>query len=300
MYLILGNINRINGAFNCLDENNQPIDNWVSLSQNYNYQYYWHDPDKGFIKSIYSTLQTTNGNIMSTVNQLYATDLNLDNVAYALYNDDPPPPEGTASSTYAHAKGMLLFDNERGFWLVHSKPNWPNGRATGAGPFPDTTYAQSLMCMTFNTSTFNSIASTLMISYPYIYDKYISTNLETIVPDFVTWINYGKSTQLNATNIIKSTGGKEYTQFAKNKLWGRDLYEDFVAPVLNESLYVETWRNGAGGRYARMTDRHCTSSSSSSYRSSCEVVGVVYEHIIFIITNINVFVCIVYYILQNE
>jgi deoxyribonuclease II len=115
---------QVSSLLSCLDEDGNAVDQWVALSTNENYQYYWHDGSNGFVKSPYDTNQTTNGNIMMTVNQLYNPDLNMNNVAYALYNDDPPPPDTTASSTYAHAKGVMLTDATQGFWLVHSKPNW--------------------------------------------------------------------------------------------------------------------------------------------------------------------------------
>lgn len=208
---------------------------------------------------------------MATVNQLYSPTLDLDNIAWrygfrssalegtnidifplfrcnSLYNDDPPPPEDTASSTYAHAKGVILTDEQQGFWLIHSKPNWPGARNVGAMPFPDTTYAQSLMCITLHAESFNSIAEANMVNYPYIYDSFISAQLAVIIPKFAEWITGGKSTLSNVTNVFTSAGGVNYTQFAKSKAWGKDLYEDFVAPVLNRDLNVETWRLGSGGR----------------------------------------------------
>ena len=115
---------QISSLLSCIDESGHPVDQWVVLSQNEDYQYYWHDGEQGFVKSAFDTNQTENGNIMLTMNQLYDPSLDLDNIAYSLYNDDPPPPDGTASSTYAHAKGVLMTDNVQGFWLVHSKPNW--------------------------------------------------------------------------------------------------------------------------------------------------------------------------------
>jgi deoxyribonuclease-2 len=238
----------VSSSIGCLDENGDAVDSWVSLAQNADYQYYWHNATVGFVKSEYDLNQTTDGCIMSTVNQLYASDLNMSNIAYAMYNDDPPPPYGTASSTYAHSKGVLLFDDEQGFWLVHSKPNWPNSVANGAVGFPDTTYAQSLMCITLNTETFETIAKTNMVNYPYLYDSFVSSNLITAVPSFDEWINGGKSVEDNMTSTFVSAGGVPYTQFAKSKAWGKDLYEDLVAVGLNQSLNVETWRLGSGGR----------------------------------------------------
>jgi deoxyribonuclease II len=237
------------GAIGCLDEDGNPVDSWVAFAQNFEYQYYWHSDADGFLKSVYDVNQTTSGCIMATVNQLYSPSLDLNNIAYALYNDDPPPPAGTASSTYAHSKGVLLLNDQQGFWLVHSKPNWPNARTVGAGGFPDTTYSQSLMCITLNTTTFDSIAEAQMVNYPFLYDSYISSNLAALLPSFDTWLDKGKSSEDSMTNVFSSKGGVSYTQFAKSKAWGKDLYEDLVAPGLNQSLSVETWRLGSGGRY---------------------------------------------------
>jgi deoxyribonuclease II len=141
-----------------------------------------------------------------------------------------------------------LLNDESGFWLVHSKPNWPNQRSGGPIPFPDSTYSQSLMCITMNTSMFDTVASGFLINYPFIYDSYMSANLESTLPIFKSWIDKGKSTVTNMTYEITSRAGKPFLQFAKSKSWGRDLYDDFVAPVLNESIHVETWRSGSGGR----------------------------------------------------
>jgi hypothetical protein len=70
----------------CLDESGSYVDSWVSFSTNEEYQYYWHDPVDGFVKSPYRTNQTLEGGIMRTVNQLYDNDLDMNNIAYALYN----------------------------------------------------------------------------------------------------------------------------------------------------------------------------------------------------------------------
>jgi deoxyribonuclease II len=247
--VLLFNLYLVNASsISCLDEEGNAVDSWVALSQNFDYRYYWHSDTEGFVRSIYDLNQTTSGCIMGTVNQLYSPNLDLDNVAYALYNDDPPPPLGSATSTYAHSKGILLFNDKQGFWLVHSKPNWPSARANGAEPFPDTKYAQSLMCITLNTTTFESIAAAQMVNYPFLYDSHMSSNLVGVVPSFGAWIGGGKLSTETMTVAFSSRGGTPYTQFAKSKTWGKGLYEDLVSPGLNQSLSVETWRLGAGGR----------------------------------------------------
>lgn len=48
------------------------------------------------------------------------------------------------------------------------------------------------------------------------------------------------------TFTVTTVGGKAFTVFAKNKQWAQELYEDFVAPTLNDGLLVESWMNGVG------------------------------------------------------
>lgn len=45
---------------------------------------------------------------------------------------------------------------------------------------------------------------------------------------------------------ITSIDGTWFTSFAKSRHFERELYDDWVAPVLNENLLVETWRHGTG------------------------------------------------------
>ena len=109
---------KASSTISCLDETGNAVDSYVSLIQNEDYQYYYHTQN-GFEKSPYLLNQTNDGSIMKTMNQLYSSSLDMDNIAYALYNDEPPP-DTTASSTYAHSKGVIHTDGTRGFWMVHS------------------------------------------------------------------------------------------------------------------------------------------------------------------------------------
>jgi len=97
----------ISSHYGCINEDGVIVDHWVSLTQNIDYQYYYYDNNThDFIKSLFLTNQTKNGCIMNTMNQLYNNNMNLDNIAYVLYNDEPPP-DKSESSTYAHSKGNI-------------------------------------------------------------------------------------------------------------------------------------------------------------------------------------------------
>merc|ERR1711916_223054 len=43
---------------------------------------------------------------------------------------------------------------------------------------------------------------------------------------------------------VTTVGGQKFTTFAKNAAWDSDLFEDLVAPKLDNGLLAETWMNG--------------------------------------------------------
>ena len=45
---------------------------------------------------------------------------------------------------------------------------------------------------------------------------------------------------------FQSKTGTWFTSFAKHDKFGKDLYSDFVAPMLKANLLVESWPNGPG------------------------------------------------------
>ena len=84
----------------------------------------------------------------------FLTLLSLNTHSFTLFPYLPVPyPNGNdASSTYAHAKGILVASvaSSSGYWLVHSMPLWPeyvDDAHDFPGPFPSDTYAQSLRCV---------------------------------------------------------------------------------------------------------------------------------------------------------
>ena len=111
-------------AVKCLNESGDPVNWWSAISQGSgSMSYYYIDADSAdsadsasssFTLSSYDVGSSTGGAIMNTMNLLYEDS---GDIAYALYNDEPPP-DKTESSTYAHAKGVMMADDEGGYWLV--------------------------------------------------------------------------------------------------------------------------------------------------------------------------------------
>jgi len=46
---------------------------------------------------------------------------------------------------------------------------------------------------------------------------------------------------------LESLKGQDFTSFYKSGKFGKDLYEDLVAPKLESSLFVESWMHGKSG-----------------------------------------------------
>jgi len=172
-------------------------------------------------------------------------------ILYALYNDEHP--DGHTSFTDGHTKGVVAFDENEGFWMVHSVPHFPpNTENNGKYGYPHTgqRYGQSFLCISLKTQTSaNIIGEQLLYNHPYMY----STNIPTWAsknkfPDFIKAANgkHIKKSPYFKTAKLESLKGVSFTSFAKYTLFHKDLYADFVAPFLQSNLLTETWPNGPG------------------------------------------------------
>lgn len=231
-------------AFSCLDDSGSETDYWVALKENSGTNMYYQDADSGthFKKSSYglSNSDSNQGAIMATLHQLYG-DLGSSH-AYALYNDQTPT--GKESSSRAHSKGVILFDGEKGFWLVHSFPRWPGGPEQGYQGLPTVTYGQSFFCVTFRLSELEEIATIQKMHWPLIYESKVTSDLESSLSTFSSWISGDKSTTEHLTTSLRSYNGRTLTHFGKSGPSSKDLYADLVAPGIKSNLRVETWQNG--------------------------------------------------------
>jgi len=140
-----------------------------------------------------------------------------------------------------------LFDQTSGFWLIHSVPKFP---PTDRYSYPDTArrYGQSFLCITFNYNQLKEIAHQLLYTMPWVYSHTLPTDIANDIPDLqlVVQLKSVHSPPYNRSITLTSAGGISYTHFGKHRNWGKDLYYEFVAPTLQQTLYTETWQNGPG------------------------------------------------------
>lgn len=171
----------------------------------------------------------------SIENPLYETlkalyDQSPDIVTYAMYNDQPPPTVKAADGRHAHSKGVLAFDNTKGFWIVSSVPRFPSPVAKGF-MFSDsqTKFGQSTLCVTVAKTVENILKTVFGTTNPYIYDK---KNFDIKI-----------SNPMNSVHIpIKTFGNVQLEILAKSASFGQDIYDKLISPKLADHLLVRTWR----------------------------------------------------------
>lgn len=109
-------------------------------------------------------------------------------------------------------------------------------------------YGQSFLCLSLVGDQINVAANQLIYNQPQIFAAKLSKKLNEKYPNvghLLTNLDLGDGPFWNEADIT-TINGAQFKSFAKSAQFGKELYEDWVAPVLNTDLYVETWRKGPG------------------------------------------------------
>lgn len=113
-------------------------------------RYKYMDKDSGGWRDGAGSINSSAGAVGRSLLPLYQ---NASQLAFLLYNDQPPKSSGSQDfvAIRGHTKGVLLLDQEGGFWLVHSVPQFPAPASSGAYSWPSNahTYGQTLLCVSF-------------------------------------------------------------------------------------------------------------------------------------------------------
>jgi len=163
------------------------------------------------------------------------------------YNDEPPGHK-PVSSTYAHAKGVLLWNDQEILWLVHSVPKWPCisideprsyfcccVKYKYVAPFDEIDeserlYGQSFIIYRGESNKLDCILHQLLgVMNVYVY--FDSSHLtETWKRDHVSH---------DATSILQLN--KLTIHLAKNGKEQKDFYEDILLGHVSSGCIVESW-----------------------------------------------------------
>lgn len=174
------------------------------------------------------------------------------------YNDQPPVREGENetmnSASRAHAKGLILIDDDSGdgIWVTHSIPQFPPARNSNLEVFDNAKqYGQTFMCLNFDAGrSGKQIVEHLINMFPTVYDSQISRKLLNLLPELHELAVEGerrkKRSVQKLAQVITTRQGQDMYIFSKSAQFGDDLYSGWIDEELNTALFVETWRKGNG------------------------------------------------------
>lgn len=240
------------GTLTCYGDSGQPVDWFVvyklpahsgpGVAAQKGLQYKYLDEGSGGWREGVGTIDSLMGAVGRSLLPLYR---NTSQLAFLLYNDQPPNYNGTQdSSSRGHTKGVLLFDQEAGFWLIHSVPGFPPASSAGySWPSSAQTYGQTLLCVSFPFKQFSDIGRQLSYTYPQVYDYKLEGTFAQIFPDLEEVVkgHHVYHSPWNSSVTLTSKAGATFQSFAKFGKFGDDLYSGWLAEALGSNLQVQFW-----------------------------------------------------------
>ena len=169
---------------------------------------------------------------------------------WLFYNDDEPDNEkGTnVHSRGAHAKGVVVWNENVIGWLIHSVPNYPEPSSSllDSEPkeicFPDILKSQLIYGQSFcyievphKPSNLQSILSQLKKMDAHVYHEHHEHDDKKGVKKDID----DEKDDNKIVNVHKM--GENIFHLSKNSKWGKDLYEDFICDYINDDILCETW-----------------------------------------------------------
>lgn len=195
--------------------------------------------------------------IGTTTKEVYA---NPGSYSYVQYNDAKPEEgtDGKDSSTYAHAKGALMWDDKTAVWIIHSAPKFLPVFHLKKYGYPETArvHGQNFMCITMDAKSVGTVLDHLATIKAQLYAVHINKNAfmsPQIQEDVNTIANKKNKNELpkgakvddarikHLTTSVKSKGGETFTIISKSRKDEVDIWSGIAAPSLKSTLAVKTW-----------------------------------------------------------
>ncbi|KAM4629494.1 deoxyribonuclease-2-beta [Polymixia lowei] len=239
----------------CRNEAGEPVD-WFIIYKLPKYkieevssgvEYMYLDSSVGNWRMSEFMVNTSQGAIGSTLNQLYTGQAYKSNSSvYALYNDAPPVLDYIKE--YGHTKGVLLFDHFQGFWLSHTIPHFPSFPERGyVYPSSGKVNGQTALCVTYKYGQFPLIAQQMVYLYPRVYNCSVPASFLSDLAPLAQLCKGSKPLPTSNKRIehLLSAGGEKFVNFVKSEQFVDDIYAGWVAQVLHTDLLVESWQRGS-------------------------------------------------------
>ncbi|XP_036097561.1 deoxyribonuclease-2-alpha isoform X1 [Molossus molossus] len=243
------------GTLTCYGDSGQPVDWFVvyklpahsrpGAEAQTGLRYKYLDEGSGGWRDGTVSIDSLAGAVGRSLQPLYQ---NTSQLAFLLYNDQPPNNYGTQnSSSRGHTKGVLLLDKEGGFWLIHSVPGFPPHASYGWPPNAQK-YGQTLLCVSFPFDQFSKIGRQLNYTYPLVYAHKLEGVFIKKLPDLEEVVKglHVHQRPWNSSVTLTSKAGVTFQSFAKFGKFGDDLYSGWLAEALGSNLQVQFWQHSHG------------------------------------------------------
>ncbi|KAL6108031.1 dnase2b [Pungitius sinensis] len=236
----------------CKNEAGEPVD-WFIIYKLPRYKigeigsgvdYMYLDSSVGSWQLSKFTINSSQGAIGNTLNQLYMGKAYKSNSSvYALYNDGPPILDYIKG--YGHTKGVLLFDRSQGFWLSHSIPHFPSFPERGyLYPSSGEVNGQTALCVTYPYDQFLLLEKQMVYLYPRFYNCSVPAAFMADLPQLAKLCEGAKPPLPSDKRVeqLFSLQGDKFVYFVKSEHFVDDIYTGWVAQALDADLLVESWQ----------------------------------------------------------
>lgn len=235
-------------ALQCLDENGSPVEWWVILkgpTQRSNdfdgteYAYADCTSSGAFVLSS-KTIEDKDTAMSQTLAQIY--DGQPSSTGWVIYNDENP--DGSTDFDDGHTKGVVGWDADGGFWLVHSYPKFPGAVSSGSyNVLPgELVYGQSALCISLSMDVLDGVGHQLAYNQINMYDSNMPSSMASSLPNLNQIVGGLKlDSAVPSTKVLTGKSGTQFVSFAKSKQWDNDLYSALVEPYFSDDFFVETW-----------------------------------------------------------
>lgn len=268
LILLLASVHSVRATIGCLNANDEPVDWWVILKAPLGARYGYIDSTMTRNKFTEPTTDLSlphDNPLADTLQQIFGPSGSgsPDGVGYVIWNDDPgvrsPAVKRKINADFhAHSKGVLGFQEDGGFYLLHSTPNFPDNPATSeyqgisncgktkcgdkSGQFE---YGQSYLCMTLDAHNMDTVAQVLRGDYLVVYgakDDGVANDMPNVA-SFVQQDFSGLPATVSGVPF-QTVAGETFLMFGmapSEPQYPVYLYEELIETKLGAGLQVQTW-----------------------------------------------------------
>lgn len=166
------------------------------------------------------------------------------NTNYFFWNDDTG---SSSTSTKAHSKGSLVYDNDGGYFVSHSLPRFPllvKNEIVNDWPDNAGIYAQSWLCISVTKTEALKIAKELVTINPNLFINVEEDQVDSPPNETITkLIKNRKDPKMpsNSQSVVTSRKKTTFNVFSKNNDYNDLQWDQTIPEFYSDDFYSETW-----------------------------------------------------------